>query len=186
MARPLPAQRRIGTCGMLDASRTTSLFMSAFEPLTRLRVALMGAVLALLSAASAIAQAPPMPVVELSAGLYRIEAEVADTFATRAEGLMHRRQMPGNRGMLFVFERSAKHCMWMRNTLIPLSVAFLDESGVIVNIEDMEPQTEITHCAAQPARYALEMNAGWFSAHKLAVGVRVKGIKAVSRQSSVR
>ena len=118
----------------------------------------------------------PMPLVDLSAGVYRIEAEVASTFAARAEGLMYRRQLPRNRGMLFVFDQSSKHCMWMRNTLIPLAVAFIDEQGTILNIEEMRPETETSHCAAKSARYALEMNAGWFLAHKLAPGARIGGI----------
>ncbi|HMV53385.1 MAG TPA: DUF192 domain-containing protein [Rhodocyclaceae bacterium] len=131
---------------------------------------------ALLYPLAACAQ-PAMPTVELSIGLHRIEAERADSFATRAQGLMHRRQMAANHGMLFVFDRAERHCMWMRNTLIPLSVAFIDESGAILNIEDMAPQTEDTHCAAAPARYALEMNAGWFAQRKLVPGARVSGIE---------
>ena len=121
----------------------------------------------------------PMPVIELSAGIYRIEAEVANTHTTRADGLMHRRQMSVNRGMLFVFQQPAKHCMWMRNTLIPLAVAFIDDQGTIVNIEEMKPETETNHCAARSARYALEMNAGWFSQRRLAPGARIDGIRGV-------
>lgn len=125
---------------------------------------------------SAIGQSP-LPVVELSAGAYRIEAEVASTSASRAVGLMHRRQMPHNRGMLFVFERPARHCMWMRNTLIPLAVAFIDEQGTILNIEEMKAETETNHCAADSVRYALEMNAGWFAARRLVPGARIGGIE---------
>jgi uncharacterized membrane protein (UPF0127 family) len=136
------------------------------------------AVLGLLAAAiggPAIGQ-PPMPRVELSAGIHRIEAEVASDFAARAQGLMHRRQLPPNGGMLFVFDHTTRHCMWMRNTLIPLAVAFIDEHGTILNIEEMAPETETNHCAAGPARYALEMNAGWFGRRKLAPGSRIGGI----------
>lgn len=121
-----------------------------------------------------------LPVVELSAGIYRIEAEVASTLASRAEGLMHRREMPASRGMLFVFEQPARHCMWMRNTLIPLAVAFIDDQGLILNIEEMRPETETNHCAARSARYALEMNAGWFSRRGLAPGARIDGIKGAA------
>lgn len=121
-----------------------------------------------------------MPVVELSAGIYRIEAEVASTLASRAEGLMHRREMPDNRGMLFVFEQPARHCMWMRNTLIPLAVAFIDDQGLILNIEEMKPETETNHCAAGRVRYALEMNAAWFSRRGLAPGVRIDGIEGAA------
>lgn len=145
----------------------------------------LAAVLVLLCPLAACAQAA-MPTVELSIGLHRIEAERADSFATRAQGLMHRRQMAVNHGMLFVFDRAERHCMWMRNTLIPLSVAFLDESGAILNIEDMAPQTENTHCATAPARYALEMNAGWFAQRKLAPGARVSGIESPNRPAPAR
>ena len=78
--------------------------------------------------------------------------------------------------MLFVFPEAARHCMWMKNTLVPLSVAFIDESGVIVNIADMQPQTENSHCAREPARYALEMNQGWYSAKGIAAGARISGL----------
>ncbi|MEY3202287.1 MAG: hypothetical protein RIR70_1837, partial [Pseudomonadota bacterium] len=95
--------------------------------------------------------------IELSAGMYRIEAEVAADPPSRETGLMNRESMPPSHGMLFVFPFLATHCMWMRNTLLPLSVAFLDDEGRIINIADMKPQTETNHCAARPARYALEM-----------------------------
>lgn len=113
---------------------------------------------------------------ELSAGVHRIEAEVAADFATRAEGLMHRRSMAPNRGMLFVFPRDAQHCMWMRNTYIPLSVAFLDERGAVINIAEMEPRSESNHCAARPARFALEMNRGWFEQRGIKPGAKIGGI----------
>lgn len=115
-------------------------------------------------------------IVELSVGRQRIEAEVASSLAARSQGLMFRREMARHRGMLFVFDQSARHCMWMRNTLIPLAVAFIDDRGRILNIEEMKPETGITHCATAPARYALEMNAGWFSANRLAAGARVRGV----------
>ena len=79
-------------------------------------------------------------------------------------------------GMLFIFDEPQVHCMWMKNTLIPLSVAFIDDRGAIVNIEDMQPQTEDSHCAAQPVRYALEMNRGWFKARGVKPGSRLGGI----------
>lgn len=104
-----------------------------------------------------------LPMVELGAGMYRIEAELAATPESRQVGLMNRPVMAPQHGMVFIFTADARHCMWMRNTLIPLSVAFLDRSGRILNIEDMQPRTENSHCAAAPARYALEMNLGWFS-----------------------
>lgn len=122
------------------------------------------------------AQQAQLPLIELFAGMHRIEAEVAATGETRQIGMMLRTSMPVHRGMLFVFTEDARHCMWMRNTLLPLSVAFLDEKGRILNIEEMQPKTEDNHCAQKPARYALEMNAGWFKARGLGVGFSIGGI----------
>ena len=122
-----------------------------------------------------------MPQIELNAGLYRIVAEVAADQDSRMRGLMFRRNMPSNHGMLFVFPQTDRHCMWMRNTLLPLSVAFLDNEGRILNIEDMQPQTENNHCAARPARFALEMNRGWFSAKAITPGQKINGIEKSPR-----
>lgn len=123
------------------------------------------------------ATAQEMPVIELTAGIHRIEAEVAYTQPTRMVGLMNRRTMPKHRGMLFVFDAEGRHCMWMRNTFIPLAVAFLDEQGRIINVEEMQPRTENNHCAAKPARFALEMNAGWFKTRGLGAGTAIVGIE---------
>ena len=134
----------------------------------------------LLLAAAAIAvraQQPPLPVVELGAGLYRIHAELADRDETRTIGLMQRTSLAPSSGMLFLFDTSAEHCMWMKNTLLPLSVAFVDEHGTIVNIEDMQPQTEDSHCAARPARFALEMAQGWFARRGIRAGTRLRGVE---------
>ncbi len=122
-----------------------------------------------------------MPVLELTSGMYRIEAEVAATDPHRQLGLMNRKSMPPQRGMLFVFNHENTHCMWMRNTLLPLSVAFMDASGTIINIEDMQPQTEDNHCARRPARFALEMNAGWFAQRGIKPGARISGIDKAPR-----
>lgn len=122
-----------------------------------------------------------MPLIELSAGFHRIEAEVAADSQNRQVGLMNRKTMPTQRGMLFVFTEKNTHCMWMRNTFIPLSVAFLDEDGVIINIEDMQPQTENNHCAKVPARFALEMNLGWFAQRAIKPGSKLNGIAKAPR-----
>jgi uncharacterized membrane protein (UPF0127 family) len=108
------------------------------------------------------------PVIPLTAGMFVIHAEVAAREAEREQGLMFREKMGPGEGMVFVFDAPAGVCMWMKNTLLPLSVAFIDETGKIINIEDMQPQTLDSHCAKGPTRYALEMNLGWF---------RQKGIK---------
>jgi uncharacterized membrane protein (UPF0127 family) len=122
-----------------------------------------------------------MPVMELTAGFHRIEAEVAANQQNRMTGLMNRKTMPPQRGMLFVFTEKNTHCMWMRNTFLPLSVAFLDEGGSIINIEDMQPQTENNHCARVPARYALEMNIGWFAQRGIKPGTKLGGIDKAPR-----
>ena len=124
---------------------------------------------ALLLAGAPVFAQTALPLAELGAGMYRIEAEVAHTFETRQVGLMNRAAMPLHRGMVFVFPEARAHCMWMKNTPLPLSVAFVDDRGKVINIEDMQPQSEDNHCAAAPARFALEMNLGWF---------RERGIKA--------
>lgn len=118
-----------------------------------------------------------LPEVTLAIGNHRITAEVAATDGERAQGLMHRRILPENRGMLFVFPQVALHGMWMMNTYIPLSVAFLDERGVVINIEDMEPHTRDTHSAVRPARYALEANRGWFKKRGIKAGSKVEGLE---------
>ncbi len=141
---------------------------------------LIGALAALFVNAAAWAQGA-MPLLELSAGFHRIEAEVAATDRDRQVGLMNRREMPPQRGMLFVFDHENTHCMWMRNTYLPLSVAFIDAKGVIINIEDMKPQTEDNHCAKVPARYALEMNVGWFAQRGIKPGMKLGGIDKAPR-----
>jgi len=135
----------------------------------------------ILSLFANLAMAQGMPVVELTAGFHRIEAEVAATPQSRAQGLMHRKAMDSQRGMLFVFTHDAAHCMWMKNTLLPLSVAFMDASGRILNIAEMKPHSEENHCATKPARYALEMNTGWFAQRGLKAGDLMGGIERAPR-----
>jgi hypothetical protein len=121
--------------------------------------------------------------VELSAGMHLIRAEVADTFTTRMHGLMLRQSMGANAGMLFVFEENTPHCMWMKNTLIPLAVAFIDQSGTIVTILEMQPHDETSRCATKPARYALEMNKGWFAQHGIKPGAKLRGLERVQKKN---
>lgn len=132
---------------------------------------------ALLLWLAAAAQAQRLPEIALAVNGHKLTAEVAHTDPARAQGLMHRRMLPENRGMLFVFTTTAHHAMWMMNTYIPLSVAFIDERGVIINIEDMKPHTQDTHPAAKPAKYALEMNQGWFGKRGIKPGATVDGIE---------
>jgi hypothetical protein len=116
-----------------------------------------------------------LPRVKLSAGMYQIDAQVAQTTEQRMTGLMFRKEMPQQEGMLFVFEQPSQQCFWMKNTLLPLSAAFIDEDGTLVNVEDMKPQTLDSHCSAKPVRYVLEMNQGWFSKKGLKPGVKLNG-----------
>lgn len=138
--------------------------------------------LLLLAAVLAVpVQAQGLPMMELTAGFHRIEAEVAANNPDRMQGLMHRQAMPQQHGMLFVFPNEAPHCFWMKNTLIPLSIAFLDAGGRIINVEEMQPQTENNHCAAKPARYALEMNTRWFAQRGLKPGDVIGGVERAPR-----
>ena len=117
-----------------------------------------------------------LAVVELKAGIYRIQAEVADTPKSREVGLMNRASMLSNSGMLFIFEQKAGHCFWMQNTKIPLSIAFIADDGRIINIEEMAAQTNNNHCPHAAVRYALEMNARWFSERAISTGSLIQGI----------
>jgi uncharacterized membrane protein (UPF0127 family) len=140
-----------------------------------IRLAGLALALVVLAATARQAQAQ-LPVVELGAGLHLIHAELAADDRSRMRGLMFRKSLGPNEGMLFVFDESTTHCMWMKNTLVPLSVAFLDESAHIINVADMVPQSEASHCATRPARYALEMQRGWFSERSLGPGTEIRGI----------
>lgn len=136
-----------------------------------------GLAAALVASYPVFAQQPThFPVISLNAGIHVIRAEVAASDADRQQGLMFREKMGPNEGMVFLFEGPASVCMWMKNTLIPLSVAFLDGNGKIVNIEDMQPQTTDSHCAKKPIRYALEMNQGWFRQKNLKPGSMIEGL----------
>ncbi len=137
--------------------------------------ALSIATLFLIGQTNANAQAK-LPIKPLSIGIYAIQAEVAATDAARQQGLMLRTKMGASEGMVFDFQAPAGVCMWMKNTLIPLSVAFIDSEGVIVNIEDMQPETTDSHCAKKTVRYALEMNQGWFKQKNIKPGVKIEGL----------
>ncbi len=133
----------------------------------------------LIATGCVIAHAQQLPTLTLKAGMHLIHAELAYTFETRSRGLMFRESLGPNQGMLFVFEGAGRHCMWMRNTLIPLSVAFLDADGTIANIADMQPRSEQTHCAAREVQHALEMEKGWFAARGIKTGAKIVGIEKV-------
>ncbi|MBB5217248.1 DUF192 domain-containing protein [Parapusillimonas granuli] len=129
-----------------------------------------------MAAAAAAAQGMLLPTTELRVGPHKVHAEVAATDASRARGLMGRPSLPPDHGMLFVFDAPSTTCFWMKNTPLPLSIAFIDEDGIILNLEDMRPFDESSHCPAAPFRYALEMEQGWFKSNQVAPGARVGGL----------
>ncbi|MFH0131361.1 DUF192 domain-containing protein [Variovorax sp. VaC1] len=112
---------------------------------------------------------------QLSAGLYKIDVQIAQTPQQREIGLMFRKEMPQAEGMIFVFEQPATQCFWMRNTILPLTAAFVADDGRIVNLVDMQPMTENSHCSLEPVRYVLEMNQGWFAKKNIKKGAKLGG-----------
>jgi uncharacterized membrane protein (UPF0127 family) len=122
-----------------------------------------------------------LPVTKIRVGTHAVDAEVAQDPQQRALGLMYRFSLPADRGMLFVFPRAEPLGFWMRNTYIPLSIAYLDASGTILNILDMKPHDESSHPSAGPALYALEMRRGWFAERGIGPGTRVTGLPPAAR-----
>jgi len=116
-----------------------------------------------------------LPRVTLSAGMYQIDAQVAQAPDQRTIGLMFRKDMPQHEGMLFIFEQPSVQCFWMKNTLLPLTAAFVADDGTIVNLADMKPQTTDSHCSDKPVRYVLEMNRGWFAKKGIKPGMKLAG-----------
>ncbi len=114
--------------------------------------------------------------IPLSLGNTAIDVEVADSPETRAKGLMGRKSLPDNQGMLFVFSRDQRLSFWMKNTEIPLSVAYISSDGTIREIHDLEPHNEIPVTSMRSLRYALEMNQGAFSAAGVSPGDKVGGL----------
>ncbi len=111
----------------------------------------------------------------LSAGIHQMDVQLALTPQEQTIGLMQRAEMPANEGMLFVFEDLSKRCFWMKNTLLPLTAAFVADDGRIVNLEDMQPQTLDSHCSRQPVRFVLEMHQGWFAKKGIKAGSKLSG-----------
>jgi len=146
--------------------------MTNIKPRTLLAALLSAAVIG-----SAFAQGMPqnLPAITLQAGIHNIRAAVARTPEQRQTGLMYRREMAQHEGMLFVFDTAAPQCFWMKDTLLPLSIAFLADDGTVVNIDEMRPQTLDSHCSAKPVRYVLEMNQGWFAKRGIGPGYRLSG-----------
>jgi uncharacterized membrane protein (UPF0127 family) len=114
--------------------------------------------------------------IKLSVGMHQIDTQLAMKPIERQIGLMNRPSMPAHEGMLFVFEQPTKQCFWMKNTLLPLTAAFVADDGTIVNLEDMKPQTLDAHCSTKEVRYVLEMNQGWFAKRGIKVGSKLSGV----------
>ncbi|WP_394789421.1 DUF192 domain-containing protein [Rhodoferax sp.] len=130
------------------------------------------------SIGSAVAQDTPqttLPRIPLTAGIYQIDTQLALTPEQRQIGLMFRKEMPQQEGMLFVFEQPATQCFWMKNTILPLTAAFIEDDGTIANLADMKPQTTDSHCSTKPVRYVLEMNVGWFAKKGIKAGAKLGG-----------
>ena len=118
---------------------------------------------------------PRLPTIDLQAGIHIIKTELAVTPEQQATGMMFRKEMGTNEGMLFVNADASPRCFWMRNTLVPLTIAFLADDGTIVNLADMKPQTTDAHCSEQPVRWVLEMNPGWFAKRGIKAGFKLQG-----------
>ena len=114
-----------------------------------------------------------LPLVKLVVDGKPLNVEVARSVDEKSRGLMYRRELPESRGMLFVYEEPETLSFWMKNTFVALSIAYIDRDGIILQIEDMQPQTTTTHPSRRPAMYALEVNRGWFQRHEVEVGDRV-------------
>jgi hypothetical protein len=133
---------------------------------------------ALATSLTALAQDAPqltLPRTKLSAGMFQIDTQLATTPEQQQKGLMFRKEMPQHEGMLFIFEQPSQQCFWMKNTLLPLTAAFVADDGTIVNLADMKPQTLDSHCSTKPVRFVLEMNLGWFAKKGLKAGSRLSG-----------
>jgi len=147
-------------------------------------IAVLAIPAALLAGAAAFAQALPagakqpseFPRVKLRAGMFVIDAAVAANDADREQGLMYRTELAPNEGMLFVFGETAVHCFWMKNTLIPLSIAFMRADGTITDIDEMQAETTNNHCPRNNGVYALEMSKGWFAAKGIKPGMKIQGL----------
>ncbi len=137
-----------------------------------------GCLLSVPLALTAIAQGMPQTQLQrttLNAGMHLIQVQLAQDFEQRQIGLMWRKEMPQNEGMLFVFDQPAVQCFWMRNTLLPLTAAFVSDDGSIVNLADMKPMNDDSHCSKKPVRFVLEMNQGWFAKRNIQAGFKLSG-----------
>ena len=158
---------------------TCHLIMFIFKlntPFVKPLALLLASVLASLSVMAQGMPQTQLPRITLNAGMHLIQTQVAQDFDQRQTGLMWRKEMPQNEGMLFVFEQAGVQCFWRRNTILPLTAAFVADDGTIVNLEDMKPMSDDSHCSKKPVRFVLEMNQGWFAKRGLKAGSKLTGV----------
>ncbi len=180
------------TASGYDVSLITPPLPMSDSPIRRMTLPKCLLVAIWLVAASDPARATPpggepqlnLPRTVLQAGMYRIEVQLATTPGQRATGLMHRQDMPPHEGMLFVFDQPGVQCFWMKNTVLPLTAAFVADDGTIVNLAQMKPMTEDSHCSSRPVRFVLEMNQGWFEQRALKPGFVLKGAPFLVKENS--
>ena len=149
--------------------------MIYIKSMIRKPITVLFMVLASTLAAAQDGPQPKLDTIDITAGMHVIKAEVAQTPGQQTIGMMFRKDMGANEGMLFANSDASPRCFWMRNTLIPLSIAFIDDDGTIVNIAEMQPQSDASHCSAKPVRFALEMRQGWFTKRGLKPGFKLRG-----------
>jgi len=161
----------------MPASRGHFQLRATMPSMMKTALSTLAALVLAAAALPACAQEPQtnLPRVTLSAGMHQIDAQVAQTPDQRATGLMHRKEMPQHEGMLFVFERPSVQCFWMKDTLLPLSIAFIADDGTVVNLAEMKQLALDSHCSDKPVRYVLEMNQGWFARKGVKPGSRLNG-----------
>ena len=160
-----------------------NFYASLHRPMTR-PWRLLGVLALTWLSFNAVSQTGPqlnLPRTQLLAGMHRLDVQLAQTPEQRQIGLMWRKDMPQHEGMLFVFEQATTQCFWMRNTLIPLTAAFVEDDGTIVNLADMQPQKDDSHCSSKPVRFVLEMNQGWFAKRQIKAGYKLGGAVFIQR-----
>jgi uncharacterized membrane protein (UPF0127 family) len=118
--------------------------------------------------------------VKIEIGTKKLIAEIAETDEEQSEGLMNRQALGKDNGMLFIFEEDSTPCFWMKDTQIPLSIAFISKTNTIVKIVDMQPLSLTEHCSGQPVVLALEVNKGWFEQNNIKVGDKIFSIKRIN------
>jgi uncharacterized protein len=157
---------------------STLFYLLSETPYAGSRRAILAGFLAMISLCAQAFEGPQLNLqrIKISAGMHQIDTQLAMTPIERQIGLMNRPTMPAHEGMLFVFEQPSKQCFWMKNTLLPLTAAFVADDGTIVNLEDMKPQSLESHCSKKEVRYVLEMNQGWFAKRGIKAGSKLSGV----------